>query len=250
MDFPVYKKDTPFSYALGAFPSLELLQKRPDLVEHVLLHTSFLARPAAEKIIELCETHQIPWSSQDKLFGRLSPKENCFVIARFRKEESVLAATAPHLVLVHPSDMGNLGSILRSALGFNFLNIAIVTPAADIFDPKVIRGSMGALFSLKLQRFADFSTYRTQYPEHYCYPFMLKGAIPLHDFHWPEFAPPALIFGNEATGLTDDYLEIGVPLVIPHSREIDSLNLSIAVSIGLYQADSQRNQRNKEFYTP
>lgn len=250
MDFPVYKKDARFSYALGAFPSLELLQKKPFLVEYVLIHSSFLNRPSAEKIIGLCETNQIPWGQQDKHFARLSPKENCFVIARFRKEETNLTATAPHLVLVHPSDMGNLGSILRSALGFDFLNIAVVTPAADLFDPKVIRGSMGALFSLKVQRFTDFATYRTQYPNHSCYPFMLKGAIPLQDFQWPESAPPALIFGNEATGLTDDFLEIGVPLVIPHSREIDSLNLSIAVSIGIYQADSLRKKRNNEFIEP
>jgi len=242
MDFPIYKKDSPFTYALGAFPSLELLQKKPALVEHVLIHTSFLARPAAEKIIALCEIQKIPWSHQDKLFSRLSPKENCFVIALFRKEEAILEAAAPHLVLVHPSDMGNLGSILRSALGFRFLNIAVITPAADVFDPKVIRGSMGAIFSLKVQRFTDFATYRAQYPEHLCYPFMLKGARPLGDFRWPQTSPPALIFGNEASGLPDEFSEIGVPLVIPHSTEIDSLNLSIAVSIGLYQADNLRNK--------
>jgi len=243
MDFPIYKKDSPFTYALGAFPSLELLQKKPVLVEYVLIHTSFLARPAAEKIIGLCEMHKIPWSHQDKLFNRLSPKENCFVIARFLKEEAVLETAAPHLVLVHPSDMGNLGSILRSALGFRFLNIAIITPAADVFDPKVIRGSMGAIFSLKVQRYTDFTAYRAEYSEHICYPFMLKSSILLRDFQWPQSAPPALIFGNEASGLPDEYLEIGVPLVIPHSSEIDSLNLSIAVSIGLYQADSLRNRK-------
>jgi len=240
MDFPVYKKEYDFSYALGGFPCLELLQKKPILVEHVLIHTSFLKRPAAEKIIQLCEDHAIPWSHQDKVFRRLSPKENCFVIARFRKEESILDETAPHLILVQPSDMGNLGSILRSALGFRFLNIAIVTPAADVFDPKVVRGSMGALFSLKVQRFTEFSTYRNNFAKHRCYPFMLKGATPLDAFQWPEKTQPAFIFGNESTGLPEEYLSIGTPLVIPHSAEIDSLNLSIAVSIGLYQADRLR----------
>lgn len=240
MDFPVYKKDSDFSYTLGAFPSLEILQKKPSLVEHVLIHTSFVARPAAEKIIQLCTRHSIPWSQQDKVFRRLSPKENCFVIARFRKEEVNLNENAPHLVLVQPSDMGNLGSILRSALGFRFLNIAIITPAADVFDPKVVRGSMGALFSLNVQRFVDFNAYRSIYENHVFFPFMLTGATPLDTFQWPDLAHPAFIFGNESTGLPEEYSRIGTPLVIPHCKEIDSLNLSIAVSIGLYQADRLR----------
>jgi TrmH family RNA methyltransferase len=89
MDFPVYKKDSDFSYTLGAFPSLEILQKKPSLVEHVLIHTSFVARPCCRKNHPLCTNHSIPWSEQDKVFRRLSPKENCFVIAASEKKNEL-----------------------------------------------------------------------------------------------------------------------------------------------------------------
>ena len=121
-----------------------------------------------------------------------------------------------------------------------FVNIAIITPAADIFDPKVVRGSMGALFSLNVQRFVNFNTYRSIYKNHALFPFMLTGATPLDMFQWPDPAQPAFVFGNESTGLPEEFSSNGTPLVIPHSTEIDSLNLSIAVSIGLYQADRLR----------
>jgi TrmH family RNA methyltransferase len=51
------------------------------------------------------------------------------------------------------------------------------------------------------------------------------------------FEPPfALIFGNESSGLPADYLSLGTSITIPHGHQIDSLNLTIAVGIGLYEA--------------
>lgn len=240
MEYSPYKKDTSYTYALGAFPVFELLQIRPDLAEHVLLHPSFADNASGIKLRQLCQQLGVSWSVHEKPFRRLSPKENCYVIAKCRKEEHPLDPNQGHLVLVNPSDMGNLGSILRSALGFGFLDVAIIQPAADIFDPKVVRGSMGACFSLRVQRFESFHSYRAQYEHHICYPFMLTGSIPLHQFQWPKIAPPAFVFGNEASGLDADFEKIGTPLIIPHSSHIDSLNLSIAVSIGLYHANTVR----------
>ncbi|MCE5196183.1 MAG: TrmH family RNA methyltransferase [Negativicutes bacterium] len=240
MDWKLYKKEAETSYTFGSFPTLELLRRRPEAVRRIALHPSFSDRPAAAEISAFCQRHQIPLLLQDKLFKRLSPKENCFVIAEFQKQEQPLQADAAHLVLVNPGNMGNLGSILRSALGFDFLNIAVITPAVDLFDPKVVRGSMGALFSLNISRFASFAAYRSAFPQHLCFPFLLTAAMPLRQFSWPQTAPPALIFGNEATGLAPEYSSVGTAIVIPHSKAIDSLNLAVAVSIALYAAAEQR----------
>ena len=43
------------------------------------------------------------------------------------------------MVLVNPSDMGNMGTIIRTMLGFNYVNLAIIRPGVDVFDPRVIR---------------------------------------------------------------------------------------------------------------
>ncbi len=77
-------------------------------------------------------------------FRRVSGKENCFAAAVVTKEGDAPRANAPrHLVLHQPSDAGNAGTILRTALGFGFQDIAIIPPAVDIYDPRVIRASMG-----------------------------------------------------------------------------------------------------------
>jgi TrmH family RNA methyltransferase len=91
---------------------------------------------------------------------------------------------------------------------------------------------MGALFHLRLSLFESFMEYRQQYPAHYCYPFMVNGA---EDIGGINILPPyALIFGNEAAGLDDSFADVGNAVRIPHSGNVDSLNLAVAAGIGLY----------------
>lgn len=55
----------------------------------------------------------------------------------YKKAEGRFDEDSPHIVLHHPSDSGNLGTILRTALGFGLKNIAIIRPAVDSDDPRV-----------------------------------------------------------------------------------------------------------------
>ena len=141
---------------------------------------------------------------------------------------------SPHIVLHHPSDSGNLGTILRTALGFGLKNIAIIRPAVDSDDPRVVRASMGAAFSLNVRHFDSFDQYRAQYPLRRLFPFMLTGAVPLDEAVQKVDGPFSLVFGNEASGLPDAFAQMGVSTLIPHSHQIDSLNLAIAAGIGMY----------------
>ena len=152
----------------------------------------------------------------------------------YKKQEGVFCADAPHIVLVNPSDSGNLGTILRTALGFGLVNIAIIRPAVDSDDPRVTRASMGAAFSLNVRHFDSFDAYRAEFPERQLFPFMLTGAVPLSEAVRKVEGEYSLVFGNEATGLPDVFATYGVSTLIPHSGKIDSLNLAIAAGIGMY----------------
>jgi TrmH family RNA methyltransferase len=178
----------------------------------------------------------------DKIFHVLSQKENCYVIGEFRKFPAALDRGKSHIVLVSPSNAGNMGTIMRSALGFSLNQMAIIRPAVDAFDPKVIRASMGAIFSTEFQYFDSFEEYRSRFGDRELYPFMLQAKIKLH-----EIKPSgvySLIFGNEATGLPEEFLKIGTSVIIPHSDRIDSLNLPIAASIAMYAAQSSIVKEN------
>ena len=61
---------------------------------------------------------------------------------------------------MNPSDMGNMGTIIRTGIGFGIRNLAIVEPAVDVFNPRVVRASMGSLFQMNFRYYDSFETYR------------------------------------------------------------------------------------------
>lgn len=226
-----YKKGVEYSYTLGAFPTIELLKCRPQVVREVLVHSTF---PEKATMDALCIKHNIPVTISDKQIARLSDKENCFVVGVFDKYTEEPKKNAPHIVLVNPSNMGNLGTILRTAVAMGIYDIAIIAPGVDSFHPKVVRASMGALFRLRHKYYEDFSEYREAFPEHEAFCFMLTGKQQLTVSDVPKPKLFSLVFGNEATGLPDAFADYGQSILIPQTPDVDSLNLTIAVGIGAY----------------
>ena len=232
-----YKKDANYSYTLGAFPTYELIKARPERVRRILIDTGFTDR---DKLIKLCEERKLPYEFNNKLIAKLSDKENCYVAGVFNKYDGELSATRGHIVLVNPSNMGNLGTILRTAVGFGIYDIAIILPGADIFNPKTVRSSMGALFRLNFHQYESFSEYRKEFSRHEVFTFMLNGENTLTIKDCPNTELFSLVFGNEATGLDNSYLKVGTSIFIPQSPDVDSLNLTIAVGIGAYIFTNQK----------
>lgn len=230
-----YKKDSEVSYALGAAPTFELLKKLPGQARRVFVHSSWERGAASDELFSICRKLGIEPEERDKAFSVLSQKENCFVIGEFEKYHCRLDSKKPHIVLVNPSNSGNLGTIMRTALGFGVRDIAIITPAVDMFDPKTVRASMGAVFSLRVACFSSFEEYLADIGggDREFYPFMLKAKTELGTKPLKKCC--SLIFGNEATGLPDSFLNVGESVIIRHSNEIDSLNLPMAVGIALYE---------------
>ena len=226
-----YKKDHETSYAPGAFATIELMRTRPRLLRKVYIRPSFIEK---DSLMAECALLGIPALCGDEAFRRVRQKENEYVIGVFDKYEDRLDKIKPHVVLVSPMDMGNLGTIIRTIAGLNITDLAVISTAADLFHPKAVRASMGALFHINCALFDSFDAYRAAFPAHACYPFMLDGdALPavLARERNPLFS---LVFGNEARGLPPEYAAIGRAVRIPQSPLVDSLNLSVAAGIGAY----------------
>lgn len=232
-----YKKEDDVTYALGATVVMEFLNIAPERVAGVILHPDFRSAETIEKIKKITGENRIPLSTEEKPFNILSQKENCYVIGIIKKTVGKLQNNN-HVVLVNPSNAGNMGTIIRSAAGFGVTDIAIITPAVDHYDPKTIRASMGALARVNIQTYATFEEYREEYKDNNMYPFMLDGSTLLQETEIKE--PFSLIMGNEATGLPAEFQQVGHPIRIEHTSNIDSLNLPIATSIALYEATKKR----------
>ena len=233
MEYKKYKKEDNISYSFGGFPTYELLKFKHKYVREIIVHDKLENNSQTREILDLARKHKIKIVTNGKLIEKLSQKGNIFIMGVFEKYTQNINHSSNQILLVNPSDMGNLGTIIRVSLGFGYNNIAIIKPCIDIFDPKVIRASMGSIFSTNIQLFNTIEEYETANKNH-MYPFMLKATTTLQNLTKKHF-PHTLAFGNEAHGLDESYLYKGTPLLINHSNKIDSLNLSMSVGIALYE---------------
>lgn len=228
----LYDKKSDVSYTLGTTLSFEALLRKPQDVRRVYVSPKQKRDETYAKLAALCHSLKIPLIENNEKIFASADKENVMVIAEFHKFVSSLDPKANHVVLVNPSNMGNLGTIVRSAAAFSIGGLAIIRPAADIYDPKTVRSSMGAIFSLPFAYFDSFDEYAHLAGERHYYPLMLQAKTSIRDVQ--KAKPYSLIFGNEATGLDPSFLKLGTPLLIPQSSSVDSLNLDNAVSIALF----------------
>lgn len=228
-----YSKKSDVSYALGTTLTIEMLTRKKEVASRVYINPLQKRDETFNKLVTLAREANVPViTNNQKIFTALSDKDNVMAIGEFKKFDNSLPKDKNHLVLVNPSNMGNLGTIMRSGAAFEIGGLAIIKPAADCFDPKCVRSSMGAIFSLPFRYYESFEEYEKEFPEHNLYPFMLQAKKELGEAKKNE--PYTLVFGNEATGLPREFLDKGEPLIIAQSSLIDSLNLDNAVSIGLY----------------
>jgi len=229
-----YDRQLSYSYALGLYPALNLMEKRPGRARRLLLHPGGIEGEGIAKLRRVCEALGVREEFAERVIRRESQKDNCYAAVVFNKYQDELAQNAPHVVLCQISDAGNLGTALRTCAAFGVRDVAVVRPAVDHFDPQVVRASMGAIFGVRVAVYDDFGAYRGRYPAHSLYPFMLGGSAPLEAVIRGRPEVYALIFGNEQTGLKDAYMDVGQSVRIPQSSEVDSLNLAVAIGIAVY----------------
>ena len=244
-----YKREFGFSYACGVFPVCELYDAMRPALKKIIVTESGLANGGVVKLRENASAAGIPFEVDDKTVARIYPKGNVYAVGVFEKRERELRNGADHVMLVNPSDMGNMGTIMRTAVAFGIGDLCVVKPCCDVFDPKTVRASMGAVFRLRIQTFDSFEEYFERCggeTDRDYYPFMLDGE-PLGNLRagdrnvhagfgekGHDGRPFSLIFGNEAAGLPESFKNVGRPVRIMHSGDVDSLNLPVAVAIGIY----------------
>ena len=231
-----YNKTLGYSYTFGIYPTIELLRAKPDRVVQIITHSRLSDEEGFRIVNTSAERHGITLECNDRLIEKLSPKDICYVVGVFDKYYPELSE-GNHVVLVNPANSGNLGTITRSMLAFDFNDLAVIRPAVDIFHPDTVRASMGALFNISFQFFDDITSYREKFGAHNLYIFMTEGQDTLDRV---SVNPPySLVFGSEPSGLPRHYQELGSTVRISQSGRVDSLNLAISASIVLHHLYSR-----------
>lgn len=233
-DLRPYRKDLGHSYALGTQAVRELLTRRPADALALLLHPRGSRSESIAEAVARAEELGVPVRESERIVRRLARNDSIHLIAAFRRYQERLDRHRNHVVLVEPAEFGNLGTILRTALGFGLEDVALIGAAVDDLHPRVVRASMGARFAVRVERFAAFERYLER-GERTSYLFVARGGMPL-----PEVAferPLALVFGPEGAGLDPELARHGTQVTIPQRQGIDSFNLAVAVGVALYQVD-------------
>jgi RNA methyltransferase, TrmH family len=229
-----YNKKNNYSFCFGAQPVLDLLEVKEEKVLKVLFKEEGLKDAEVKKVLKLLEKKKIAFEVNDHLIEKIASKENTYVVAVFEKYECELNEEMSHVVLVNPSNPGNLGTIMRNMVAFGFKDIVLIRPAVDIFHPSAVRSAMGSMFHLNFKYFETFEEYKKLYKKHNLYPFMLDAEKEISEVEFK--CPFSLVFGNESRGLEKKFKKYGETVFIPHSDFVDSLNLSMSVGIALYVA--------------
>ncbi len=229
----LYKKQHKSSFSLGVFPTIELLKYKPTAVLKVYLSTKGSKNRGIDKIVDLCKRHKIPYEFSDNTVNKLSPKENTHAVGIFNKYDSPVKAGENHVVLVNPQDMGNIGTLIRTMLAFDILNLAIISPGVDVFHPKAVRSAMGAVFQINFSYFPSLLDYKQSFANK-LYFFTKAGSTLAEKANY--VSPFALVFGNEAAGFSHDQTNLGETVKLRQSAKVDSLNISITAGIAMYEA--------------
>lgn len=156
--------------------------------------------------------------------------------------EEILERPNPHLMLLENlRDPGNLGTILRSAEGAGATGVILSKESVDVFNPKVIRSTMGSAFRVPFCYVEDFGQAMetikakgvTLYAAH------LAGTDNYENFNYQSCC--GFLIGNEANGLTEETSKQADCLVkIPMAGQVESLNAAMAASILMFEVARQR----------
>lgn len=133
------------------------------------------------------------------------------------------------------ADPGNVGTILRTAVWFGCTDIVLSSDCADIYNPKVVRSSAGALSAINVLRRHDLSQLLQQHADGISIAAVAHGGVPPSNLadsdQW------CLVIGSEAHGVSPEVLAgVSTVVTIPHAGSgVESLNAAVAASILLYE---------------
>ena len=145
------------------------------------------------------------------------------------------------LVAEAPEKPGNIGAILRTADAAGVDAVIIANPKTDLYNPNIIRSSVGCLFTNQIAIGSTseiISFLKKQNIAIYCAALQASKIYTTQDFN----KPTAIVVGTEATGLSNEWLEKSTQnILIPMTGEIDSMNVSVAAGILIFEACRQRD---------
>lgn len=185
---------------------------------------------------------------EDSLFSRISdtctPQGILCVVKQLRYDIRQMRETDFWLVLENIQDPGNLGTMLRTAEGAGVGGVIMSRDTADIYNPKVIRSTMGSVYRVPFLYVGNLEEALRKLAEEgvHLYAAHLQGE---HNYTQEDYRQKtAFLIGNEGNGLREETLRLAQTYIrIPMAGRVESLNAAVAAAILMYEAAAQRRGR-------
>lgn len=211
-------------------------------IETVLFYPEICSEIEAKKLAKSAELIEI----NKDVFQKLSYRDTTEGILAVAKSKSLqlsdlkLSTTPLILVAEAPEKPGNIGALLRTADAANLDAVIIANPKSDLYNPNIVRSSVGCLFTNQIATASTseiISFLKEKNINFYC--ATLQNSTSYHTQDYTK--PTALVVGTEATGLTQEWRDAATQnIIIPMQGEIDSMNVSVAAAILIFEAKRQR----------
>lgn len=150
--------------------------------------------------------------------------------------------TSHLLLLENLRDPGNLGTLLRTAEGAGMTGVIMSKETVDLFNPKVVRSTMGSIFRIPFLYVEDFTNTlkELQMKDFSIIATDLQSKRNYTKEHYPDKS--AIVIGNESKGISDTTRKQADILVhIPMCGKLESLNASVAGGLMMYELYRQKN---------
>lgn len=216
-------------------------------IKTILFYDKIISEDDLNKLInELTNQPEIISISQE-VYQKLAHRdttEGVLAVAKTKSLElnNLSIKTENPLILIAeaPEKPGNIGALLRTADAANVDAVIIANPKADLYNPNIIRSSVGCVFTNQIATGStkDIIAYLKAHNINiYC--AALQASV---DYHTQDYTKPtAIIVGTEDLGLSNDWLQNSTQnIIIPMQGEIDSMNVSVAAGILIFEAKRQR----------
>jgi len=211
-------------------------------METILFLPELISETEAKKLSTNAELIEISKEVYQKLAYR-GTTEGILAVAKtksLRLSDLKLSENPLILVTEAPEKPGNIGALLRTADAANLDSVIIANPKSDLYNPNIVRSSVGCLFTNQIATGTTseiIAFLKERSINIYCATLQNSTSYHTQDYT----TPTALVVGTEATGLTEDWRNAATQnIIIPMQGEIDSMNVSVAAAILIFEAKRQR----------
>lgn len=224
---------------------LRMFQEIPgDRIEGLFVSESFLKAEAHKALLHGKRYETVADDVFKTMSNTQAPQGILSLVKQYTyTEEDLLKAPGPAFLMILETiqDPGNLGTILRAGEGAGITGVLMNRTTADIYNPKVIRSTMGSIcrvpFAYTDNLPAAIKAFKAEGVK--LYAAHLNG---MNNYEKENYTvDTGFLIGNEANGLTDEIQSLAdIRVKIPMKGKVESLNAAVAASVLMFETARQR----------